>query len=75
LNIRTPGQKSFDLALGKRIRVGERVAAEFRCELYNAFNWVNFGAPASNVSTSAFGTITTTTTAPRVIQLAIKVSF
>ena len=75
LNVRTPGQRSFDAALSKRAALSENVALNLRGELYNAFNWTNFGAPSANVSISGFGTITSTTTAPRVVQIAIKLEF
>jgi hypothetical protein len=75
LDVRSPGQKSFDVAIGKRFTLSERAAILLRGELFNAFNWVNFGLPAANVSTSNFGSITSTSTAPRIIQLAARVQF
>jgi outer membrane receptor protein involved in Fe transport len=75
LDVRTPGQKSLDLAIAKQVRLSEQAAIQLRFEAYNAMNGVNFGAPATNVSNSAFGTITSTTTAPRVLQLALKIRF
>ncbi|HWB86537.1 MAG TPA: carboxypeptidase regulatory-like domain-containing protein [Bryobacteraceae bacterium] len=75
LNVRAPGQKSLDAVLTRRFQLRENATIQFRCELYNVFNWVNFGAPATNVSTSNFGTISSTTTAPRVVQFAVKFEF
>jgi hypothetical protein len=34
-----------DLALEKAPKIGEQYSLEFRAELYNAFNNVNFGSP------------------------------
>jgi hypothetical protein len=39
------GQKNFDAALSKSVRIAERASLELRMELYNAFNRVTFGFP------------------------------
>ena len=73
-----PGQRNLDLSLMKRTRIGWPNAgafAEFRAEFFNAFNTVNFANPNTNVSSAGFGQITGTTVSPRIVQLAIKVSF
>jgi len=75
LSIRTPGQKSIDLLLSRRIPISETVNLDFRAEAFNLFNWVNFGAPDSNVGDAGFGIISSTTTSPRVLQLALKIGF
>jgi hypothetical protein len=73
-----PGQRNLDLSLMKRTRIGWPNAgayAEFRAEFFNAFNTVNFANPNTNVSSAGFGQITGTTVSPRIVQLAIKLSF
>ena len=71
-----PGQKNLDLSVVKFIPIGERVRAEFRTEFFNLFNWTNFANPNSNIAVPAtFGRITATSTGPRVIQFAVKLSF
>jgi hypothetical protein len=75
LAIRAPGQKSVDLMLSKRMAAWEGLNLEFRAEAFNLLNWVNFGVPDSNVGDPGFGVISSTTTSPRVLQLAWKVSF
>jgi hypothetical protein len=75
LAIRTPGQKSIDFMLSKRTAIRERLNLEFRAEAFNLFNWVNFGVPDSNVGDPGFGIISSTTTSPRILQLALKLSF
>ena len=47
-----------DAALSKRLRVTERVNAQFRAELFNAFNDVNLGQPNGNVDAKTAGQIT-----------------
>ncbi|MGH9385509.1 MAG: carboxypeptidase regulatory-like domain-containing protein [Vicinamibacterales bacterium] len=73
-----PGQRNLDLAISKRNRTGWPTSggqAEFRIELFNALNTVNFGNPNTNVSSATFGQITSTTVSPRIVQLAVKLIF
>jgi hypothetical protein len=69
-----PGTQNWDLAFIKRTNVGKRITTEFRGEFFNAFNHTNFGIPASTVGTSDIGIISSSS-GPRDIQLAVKVSF
>jgi hypothetical protein len=48
---------------------------EFRAEFFNALNHPQFGIPNVTSSSSAFGTITSTTVGPRVIQFALRYAF
>ena len=71
-----PGQKNLDLSVVKFIPIKETVRGELRAEFFNLFNWTNFANPNSNIAVPAtFGRITTTSSGPRVIQFAAKVSF
>jgi len=71
-----PGQKNFDFSVVKFIPITERVRGELRTEFFNLFNWTNFANPNSNIAVPAtFGRITATSSGPRVIQFALKVSF
>jgi len=47
-----------DAALSKRLRITEKVKAQFRAELFNAFNHVNLGQPNGNVDSKTAGQIT-----------------
>ncbi len=70
-NVRGPNFWQFDAAALKRVKVAGRTELELRVEAFNLFNRVNFTAPASNVSLSTFGSITSTFT-PRQMQLGAK---
>jgi hypothetical protein len=70
-----PGQHNVDFSLVKFIPVTERFKAEFRTEFFNVFNQVNFSLPNNNTAAPAFGTITSTSGGPRIIQFALKLSF
>ncbi len=76
--LRGPGQLNFDFSIGKRTRVGgihEDAMLEFRTEFFNAFNHAQFSNPNTVVNSSAFGTIGTTSTGPRILQFALKYLF
>ena len=71
-----PGQKNLDLSVVKFVPVSESVRAELRAEFFNLLNWTNFANPNNNIAVPAtFGRITATSSGPRVIQFAAKVSF
>lgn len=57
-----------DAALSKRLRITERVNAQFRVELFNAFNDVNLGQPNGNVDSKTAGQITSLAT-PSLAQM------
>lgn len=70
-----PGQHNVDFSVVKYIPLTERFKAEFRTEFFNVFNEVNFSQPNNNVAAAAFGEITSTSSGPRIIQFALKLSF
>lgn len=71
-----PGQKNLDLSVVKFIPINETVRGELRAEFFNLFNWTNFANPNSNIAVPVtFGRITATSSGPRVIQFAFKLSF
>ena len=72
-----PGLKNVDLGVFKNIPLHERRQIQFRCEMFNAFNWTNLGAPEFRVSRATFGQITThNASAPaRVFQFGLKYLF
>ncbi|HEY6413733.1 MAG TPA: hypothetical protein VIX42_08595 [Edaphobacter sp.] len=50
------------------------VLLEFRAELFNLTNTPAFAQPNGSFGAAAFGTITSTTTDPRVVQFALRLS-
>ncbi|MGD9905369.1 MAG: carboxypeptidase regulatory-like domain-containing protein [Vicinamibacterales bacterium] len=74
--LRGPGSKSMNMSLFRSIGLGGARRLELRAEVFNLFNWVNYGFPAANVSNQGtFGTITSTLGDPREMQLAVKFYF
>jgi hypothetical protein len=69
-----PGQYNVDMSLFKITNITERARVEFRWELFNALNHPNPGDPNVTLSSSTFGKITSTT-APRIMQVGMKILF
>jgi hypothetical protein len=72
--IEGPGLALFDLSLQKDFRFNERVAAQFRFDLFNAFNHTNFGLPDTTFGSANFGRITSAREA-RDLQFAFRLQF
>jgi len=70
-----PKRFVFDFNMVKTFPVTETVETEFRWEVFNAFNNVNFGLPSTSIFSSNFGRISGTITNPRLMQFALKVNF
>ena len=68
---------NIDTAVVKRFSLGpeERVKLVFRWEMYNAFNHHSFGLPNANITSPAFGQITTSASAAREMQFALRLQF
>ena len=78
--LRNPDQFVIDLSLSKNQKVpwpSEGASVQLRADFFNALNHPNFAAPDNTYTAtpSAFGTITSMSTNPRVIQLALRFSF
>jgi hypothetical protein len=73
---RAPGYANVDMVLSKQFGAGQGRYAELRIETFNLFNHPSFGPPARDISVpNTFGAITTTVSAPRVVELAVKFYF
>jgi hypothetical protein len=74
--LRTQGLDNWDFAAFKRTPIiGEKLAFEFRAELFNTFNHVQFGPPSTGFGTSTFGQVTSQFNNPRLVQFAGKIIF
>jgi hypothetical protein len=77
-NLRTDGSKNFDFGFFKNTKFGpeDRLGVEFRAELFNAFNRVQFNPPNTSCCGGAsFGQVTGQYNLPRVVQLALRMTF
>jgi outer membrane receptor protein involved in Fe transport len=72
--LRGPGYVNLDFELSKTTSINERLKLEFRSEFFNLFNHANFNNPDTNINSSLFGQILDTAP-PRIVQLALRLSF
>ncbi len=70
-----PAFHNTDIGAFKNFNLTERFRMQFRAEFFNIFNNVNFGNPDSTLGDTNFGSITSTVTAQRQVQFALKLIF
>ena len=70
------------LSVVKRTQITERVGLDFNVEFFNIFNRVQFAPPGESYNQSTintplnlFGVVTAQQNQPRLIQLALRLSF
>jgi hypothetical protein len=73
--LRGPNVWNLDFSIFRNFNFLERMTLQFRGEFFNVFNHPNFGNPGATVGLPGYGVITSTATEPRLIQLALKLSF
>jgi len=69
-----PGAQRWDLSLFKNTRLTEMWKLQFRAETINVFNHTNFNGVGTSFTAGTFGQVTSARD-PRVMQLALKLSF
>jgi len=73
---RAPAYRNVDAVLAKRFDAGGSRAFEFRAEAFNLTNTPSFGPPARDINApNTFGTITSTVSTSRTVELVLKFSF
>jgi Carboxypeptidase regulatory-like domain len=72
--VRGPGLQDADLMIGKTFRITERVAFEFRAEVFNVTNTPPLNDPNGSFGSAAFATITSAGN-PRDFEFAGKLRF
>ncbi|MEP6916099.1 MAG: TonB-dependent receptor [Acidobacteriota bacterium] len=73
---RAPGYKNLDAVLSKRFNAGGARYFEFRAEAFNLTNTPSFGPPARDINApNTFGTITSTVSTARTVELVFKFFF
>ena len=75
-NIRGMASRIVDLVLGEDASSTGAQSLELRLEAFNAFNWIQWGLPATAFNAATFGQITSVVPgSPRVLQLGLKYVF
>ncbi len=72
--LREDSYKTLDFSLFKQFRLGTH-RLQFRAEAFNLTNTPSFNAPATAIDTAAGGRVTSTASAPRQMQFALKYDF
>ncbi len=75
-----PGLANFDFSVFKNTRIAERTSLQFRAEIFNILDRVNFGTPnavvfSNGAISGSAGLITTLTTTARQVQFGLKLMF
>lgn len=75
--IRYSHANNWDMSLAKNFRIWERLRLQYRAEMYNALNRVQFGRANSTFGDANFGRVTGTApgNGSRTIQMALRLSF
>jgi hypothetical protein len=74
--LRGPSFWNVDLGIAKNFKLPwENQRLQIRADAFNAFNRNVFGLPNANINGGIFGQITTSATAPRELQFAIRYDF
>ncbi len=75
-NIEGPGMQIYNLSISRffNLRQDGKMNIRIRADFLNAFNNVNFQAPATTITSSGFGTISSAYP-PRNVQLGAKFTF
>jgi hypothetical protein len=74
-DVRTHGVANYDFTVFKNTRITERYQLQFRTEVFNLFNRVQFGRPGVSLGTSTFGVISSQINNPRLVQFALRLNF
>jgi hypothetical protein len=73
-SLRGPGYFDVDAAVTREFKLFEQLTLQARAEAFNVLNHPNFQAPNANISSAAFGKITTAFD-PRILQASMKLIF
>ncbi len=74
-HLRSAGVANWDMALSKNIPIKERLNVQFRGEVYNLANRVQFAPPGTTLGTGIFGVVSSQYNLPRVYQFGLRTSF
>ena len=73
--LRGPSQSNLDFSLGKHFPITESKTLEFRADVFNVLNHPNRDNPISDITSPGFGKLLSFCSSPRIVQLALKLSF
>ncbi|HYM09419.1 MAG TPA: carboxypeptidase regulatory-like domain-containing protein [Bryobacterales bacterium] len=74
-SVEQPGINNWDLGIVKNTRVRERFNAQFRWEMFNAWNHTQFGTATLSLASANFGKIGGTLVGPRRMQFGLRLIY
>jgi hypothetical protein len=74
-DIRSFGFYDEDIGINKTIPIREGINAEFRGEMFDAFNRHVFDKPDSGVQDTSFGQVGATLLGPRNVQFVLRITY
>jgi Carboxypeptidase regulatory-like domain/TonB dependent receptor len=69
------GVANYDFAVFKNTHVTDRFVIQFRTEIFNLFNRVQFAAPNSVLNSGSFGIVSGQSNNPRLFQFALRLNY
>ena len=70
-----PDFVNSDFSVIKQFALPREMGLNFRAEFFNLFNHPQFGSPIADINQPSFGAVTSTVNNPRLVQLALKLTF
>lgn len=74
-DVRSHGIANYDFTIFKNTPINERFGLQFRTEVFNLFNRVQFAYPATALGNPQFGIISGQYNSPRLVQFALRLQF
>ena len=74
-DVRGPGIANYDFTAFKNTPITEKVGLQFRTEVFNLFNRVQFSYPGTALGNPQFGVVSGQYNNPRLVQLALRLLF
>jgi hypothetical protein len=72
--LRADGNRNWDFSASKLTRISERFSLQFRAELFNVLDTVNFGAPVTTINVANAGRVLSAGS-PRIVQFGLKLRY
>ena len=74
-DVRSQGIANYDFTVFKNTFITEKVGLQFRTEIFNLFNRVQFAYPGTALGVPQFGVVSGQYNTPRLVQFALRLSF
>jgi hypothetical protein len=70
-----PDFVNSDFSVIKQFALRREMGLNFRAEFFNLFNHPQYGSPVNDINSAGFGAVNSTVNNPRLVQLALKLTF